>query len=149
MTVLDIGSGMGVFTLALAGMVGPAGRVIAADISQPALDVLERRAWRAGLAGRVRTRCVAAGDLGLSDLGGSVDFALAFWMLHEAPDAAATLTEVRAALRPGGRLFVAEPIVHVSPVTMAEEVAAAEAAGFELLERPPVRFSRAAVFEAT
>ncbi len=49
MTVLEPGPGMGFFTLPLARMVGPAGRVVAVDIQARMLDALERRARKAGL----------------------------------------------------------------------------------------------------
>jgi len=39
-TVLDIGPGMGYFTIPLAGLVGPSGLVIAADVQQRMLDAL-------------------------------------------------------------------------------------------------------------
>ena len=52
------GCGMGLFTIALAKLVGEQGRVIAADLQPQMLDVVLRRARRAGVADRIRThRC--------------------------------------------------------------------------------------------
>ena len=56
MTVIDIGCGMGFFSIALARMVGPAGQVLAVDLQPQMLRTLERRARRAGVADRIRTR---------------------------------------------------------------------------------------------
>ena len=56
MTVLEPGSGMGYFTLPLARMVGPEGRVVAVEIQPKMLAVLERRAHKAGLSQRIELR---------------------------------------------------------------------------------------------
>jgi SAM-dependent methyltransferase len=48
--VLDVGCGMGTSTLALAGQVGAAGRVVGIDLSAPMLEVARRRAAERGLS---------------------------------------------------------------------------------------------------
>ena len=53
MTVLEPGPGMGFFTIELARLVGPSGRVVAVDIQPKMLDGLKRRAAKAGVADRV------------------------------------------------------------------------------------------------
>ena len=50
MTVLEPGSGMGYFTLDLARMVGPGGRVVAVDLQDRMLKALRRRALKKGEA---------------------------------------------------------------------------------------------------
>ena len=59
MTVLDIGPGMGFFTLPMARLVGPAGKVVCADVQPKMLDALRRRAAEAGLADRIDARVCA------------------------------------------------------------------------------------------
>ena len=98
MTVLEPGPGMGFFTLELARLVGPTGRVLAVDIQPRMLAWLRRRAARAGLADRVDIRLVPPDTLGLADLAGSVDFTLAMAVVHELPD-------VRAVFHGGRRGF--------------------------------------------
>src|SRR5690242_16036997 len=51
MTVLEPGPGMGFFTLEIARLAGPAGRVIAVDIQEKMLARLKRRATKHGLSG--------------------------------------------------------------------------------------------------
>jgi hypothetical protein len=75
-----------------------------------------------------------------------VDFALAFWMLHETPSAEGFCREIAGTLSAGGRFLVAEPAFHVSRNAFEGELAAAARAGLTLIERPRVRFSRAALF---
>lgn len=60
MTVLDIGPGMGFFTLPLARMVGPGGKVIGVDIQEGMLSALQRRAQAVHLAERIVTRLLPA-----------------------------------------------------------------------------------------
>ena len=68
MTVLEPGPGMGFFTLPLARMVGPAGRVIVLEVQRKMLDGLERRARKAGLAERIEMREIPADGPALDDL---------------------------------------------------------------------------------
>lgn len=143
MTVLDVGCGIGHFSLGLARLVGPRGRVIAADLQERALAAVARRARRAGLAARITTHHCAANALGVP---GPVDFALAFWMLHEAPSAEAFCREIAGILAPGGRFLVAEPAFHITVPAFDAELAAAARAELRVLERPRIRFSRAALF---
>jgi len=148
MTVIDVGCGMGVFSLPMARMVGPEGRVVAVDIEQRALNVLVERAEKTGLNGRVVARRCPADDLGLAEFAGQASFALAFWMVHEAPDLPGFLAQVRAALRPTGRFLVVEPRFHVGRAEFVREIATAESAGFVARHRPRVWFSRAVLLEA-
>lgn len=130
MTVLEPGCGMGFFTLPLARMVGPKGRVVAVDVQGKMLSVLERRARKAGLSDRIELRNAGAEGMGLEDLSGHVDFAAALHMVHEMPDQSSFFSEVWKALKPGGRLLVVEPRGHVSQEQFEQTVTAAEKIGF-------------------
>ena len=145
MTVLEPGPGMGYFTLELARLVGPAGRVVALDLQPKMLAVLERRAAKAGLGSRVQTRVVQPGSLGVDDLAGQVDFALAFAMVHEVPDQAGLFTQLAGALRPGATLLVAEPRGHVDEGAFASTLALAARQGLALRSRPTIRGSLTAL----
>ena len=148
MTVVDVGSAMGYFTLPLAELVGPTGRVVAVDLQARMLRTLERRARRAGLADRIETRHCTAESLGLSDLAGRVDFALVFAVAHEVPDAARLMAELAAALSPQGRALLAEPSGHVSAEEYAASIAAAQATGLTVEAQPAIARSRAALLAA-
>jgi ubiquinone/menaquinone biosynthesis C-methylase UbiE len=145
MTVLEPGPGMGFFTLPMARMAGPAGRVIAVDIQAKMLDSLRRRAARAGLLPRIETRLAQPDSLGIGDLEGMVDFVLAFSMVHEMPSAERFFRESATALKPGGLLLLAETAGHVKPEKFQSELDAARAAGLEVAERPAIRRCQAAV----
>ena len=146
MTVLEPGPGMGFFTLDLARLVGPTGRVVAVDVQLNMLESLIARARRAGLNDRIDERDTAGDDLGVGDLAGSVDFILAFAVVHEMWHPDAFFAQALRALKPGGRMLVAEPKLHVTKTAMARTVALAEAAGFSIEERPAIWSSRAVLF---
>jgi ubiquinone/menaquinone biosynthesis C-methylase UbiE len=145
MTVLEPGPGMGFFTLPLARMAGPTGRVIAVDIQTRMLDGLRRRAAKAGLSQRIETRLAKPDSLGIDDLNDTVDFVLAFAVVHEMPSAEALFRQAAAALKPGGLLLLAEPAGHVKPETFAHELAAAGLVGLTPVHRPQIKRSLAAV----
>ncbi|MHB8952679.1 MAG: class I SAM-dependent methyltransferase [Pirellulaceae bacterium] len=142
MTVMDVGCGMGLFAIAMARMVGPTGRVIAVDLQQQMLDVLGKRARKAGVADRItRHRCEAA-SIGVSE---STDFTLSFYSAHEIPDLGRLLSEICQSLRPQGKLLVVEPIGHVPGKQFESMLTLARAVGFQIFDRPRIRLSRAAV----
>jgi len=141
---LDVGCGMGYFTIPLAHMVGPSGRVTAVDLQQRMLEGAARRARKRGVDARI--------TLSTPDQPGwsapeQYDFALAFWMVHEVPDQEAFLGQLRRVLRRGGRLLVVEPLLHVSGRDFARSVERALAAGFVDAGRPRVAFSRSVILQ--
>jgi ubiquinone/menaquinone biosynthesis C-methylase UbiE len=136
---------MGFFTLSLARMTGPSGRVVAVDIQSKMLENLRRRALKGGLLARIETRLAQPNSMGIGDLKGAVDFILVFAVLHEMPSEEAFFGEAAAALKPGGLLLLAEPAGHVKPAKFQHELEAAQAAGFEVVEYPSIRRSIAAV----
>jgi ubiquinone/menaquinone biosynthesis C-methylase UbiE len=147
MTVLEPGPGMGFFTLELARRVGASGRIIVVEIQPKMLDRLKRRVEKAGLLGRLDARLAQPESMNLDDLGGQVDFALAFAVVHEVPDTESFFLEIARCLKPGGSLLVAEPAGHVKADRFQEELAAAARAGLHLVDRPVVPRSRAGVLK--
>ena len=145
MTVLEPGPGMGFFTLELARLVGPSGRVIAVDVQPRMLRALEKRAEKVGLRNRMDLRLTREGGLGVEYVNGNVDFALAFAVVHEVSDVPRFFREIRAALKPGGILLLSEPVKHVSERQFEETLALARAAGFTTGEAPEIRLSRSSL----
>ena len=147
MTVLDVGCAMGFFSLPLAKLVGPAGRLICVDMQAKMLQVLDRRARNAGLMDRIDLRKCAPGSLGLEDLSARIDFALAFAVVHEVSDRAAFFAEIGAALKPGAKLLIAEPRGHVGESNFERTIAAASGSSLAVIGSPRIRRSRAALLE--
>ena len=147
MTVVEPGPGMGFFTLELARIIGPAGRVIAVDIQPKMLDALRRRAVRAGLAERIHAMLAQPDSMGLGALAGTADLVWAFAVIHEMPDARRFFAESAEVLKPGGRVLVAEPAGHVKPEEFDAELKWAAESGLTLMARPAIRRSHAALLE--
>jgi len=145
MTVVDVGSAMGFFTLPLARLVGKDGRVIAVDVQEKMLSSLVTRAKRAGLSDRIKPVQCSFDSLGLGEMTGQTDFALAFAVLHEMPDVQQAMKEVYASLKPGGCLLIAEPKGHVTLTAFNEAIYKTEACGFKHEASPLISKSHSAV----
>lgn len=141
--VLEPGCGMGYFTIPMARMVGPQGKILAVDLQQRMLQGLVARARKAQMLERIDAIRVKPDRMGVER---SVDFALAFWMVHEVSDREGFLAEIHGALRAGGRLLVAEPRVHVTQANFERTLRIAHGLGFEVVDSPKIGFSRAVVF---
>ena len=144
MTAIDVGCGMGLFSIGMAKLVGDRGQVIAVDLQQKMLDAMRRRAEKAGVAGRIRAHRCEADNLNLDV---EADFALAFAMVHEVPDTKRLLSQVYACLKPGGKFLVAEPRLHVPGHAFQKMLEIAADVGFrQSAEQPQVRHCFAVVF---
>ena len=142
MTALDLGCGMGYFSIGMARLVGPTGRVIAVDLQQKMLDVMQKRVRRAGLAERIVLHRCPADDIGINV---SVDFILAFWMVHEVPDQNRFFRQLISLLRAGGKVLIVEPKMHVSVEALEETLDIAQSCGLQCIDRPAIRLSRSAL----
>jgi len=145
MVVLEPGCGMGFFTLEVARMVGPTGRVVAVDLQPKMLARLTRRASRAGLLDRIESRKAEPAALEVGDLAGQVDLALALHVVHELPDPVGFFSDVYATLKPGGSLLLAEPRGHVSEAEFGVFLAVAQRAGFRASGSLPGFWGRTAL----
>jgi len=146
MTVLDVGCGAGFASLGLAELVGEEGLVIAADLQPQMLDIVKKRAVKAGLYNRIRIHRCESNRIGVEE---ELDFAVAFFMTHEVPDVRAFFKEIFTLLKPGGRLFLSEPRIHVSRRNFEQTVEEAQSVGFTVSKRRSVRFGRAVLLVKT
>jgi ubiquinone/menaquinone biosynthesis C-methylase UbiE len=141
-TVLDVGCGIGYFTIALARLVGNSGHVIAADLQARMLDGLRKRAQRENVLSQIRLHQCTPDQIGLTE---PIDFALAFWMVHEVRDPERFLNEILAALKYNGKLMIVEPKIHVPAQAFNQTVRLAEELGFKVTGKPQIRWSMAVI----
>jgi SAM-dependent methyltransferase len=127
--ILDVGCGCGATILALAQRVAPGGSVVGVDISEPMLEIARNRPRPAdNLAIEFRNADAQASDLGR----GVFDAAFSRFGVMFFSDPAAAFANIRAALKPGGRLA----FVCWRPLAENPWMAAPMAAGAALL--PPM-----------
>ena len=141
--VLDVGPGIGYFTIPMAKCVGSGGKIIAADIQESMLRGIARRAERAGVRDRIELYRSRPDEIYSGD---PVDFILAFWMAHEVPRLDRFFLQLRAALKPSARFLLAEPRLHASRAQFDGEIDMAQKAGLVLLDRPEIALSHSALF---
>jgi len=97
--VLDIATGIGEPALLAASRVGPAGRVVATDLSPQMLEIARERATAFGLT-NVEFMEADAGRLDFPD--GSFDAILCRWGVTSLPNRSGTLVAIRRMLIPNG-----------------------------------------------
>ncbi|GBE34079.1 protein-L-isoaspartate O-methyltransferase [bacterium BMS3Bbin06] len=147
MRVLDLGAAMGFFSLPLARMVGPGGKVVSVDVQGRMTESLKRRAQKAGLLNIIEPRTCNNTSLGIDDLSGEIDFALAFAVVHEVTDVSAFFSEVYRTLKDNGELLFAEPKGHVPSKKFERSVDIAVEEGFKIIARPRIFRSKAVLFK--
>lgn len=143
MNVLDLGCGMGFFSLPIANMIGKRGKVFCIDLQEKMIEGLVKRAEKAGLSGRIEARTCRQNSLEIKDLAGKIDFALAFALVHEVPDKDRLFSEIYDTLRQDGRFLMVEPSGHVSKKDFDKTLSTAQDTGFEDLSDVTVRHNHA------
>jgi ubiquinone/menaquinone biosynthesis C-methylase UbiE len=137
--VCDLGCGNGFYTLKLARMVGPLGKVIAVDIQREMLELLKE----AAAAEKIENIEPVLGTLIDPKLQeGSIDLVLLVDVYHEFSHPEQMLFAIRRSLKPAGRVALAEfraedPLVPIKPLhKMSKEQIMKEFPpnGFKLVE---------------
>lgn len=137
MVVADIGAGSGYYATRMAKRVGPGGRVYATDIQPGMIQLLDRRIQQEGIT-NISTILGSHDDPKLP--AGSIDLALMVDVYHELQQPQLFLQQLKAALKPAGRLVLLEfrkedpniPILEVHKMSVAEVKAEMEAEGYEI-----------------
>jgi ubiquinone/menaquinone biosynthesis C-methylase UbiE len=145
MKVLEVGPGMGFFSLPLAKLVGKSGRIFCIDVQEKMLQNLRRRAMKESLLDRMEIRLCSESSLHIDDLSGSIDFVLAFAVVHEVPDQKLLLTEICSSLKKDGLLLISEPKGHVAKKEFEMTLILAQSNGMKKVCSPDIRGSHSAV----
>jgi ubiquinone/menaquinone biosynthesis C-methylase UbiE len=146
MTVADIGCGPGFFTIEMAKIVGHRGNVTAVDLQEGMLEIVRKKTENTSLRNTIEFHNCQANKIGLSKL---FDFILVFYMLHEVPDQKSFLAELNGILKPEGKILLVEPKFHVTKKDFDNSELIMHIAGFTVLNRPEIFFSRSVVLGKT
>jgi len=107
--VADFGCGSGYFSLAMANLVKPSGKIIALDIWQPALDALSFRAKLEGLSNVIQTKWANLEQEKGSGLeNDSCDLVLVANILFEVENKNLLIQEAKRILKNNGYLVILE-----------------------------------------
>ncbi|HEX2982581.1 MAG TPA: class I SAM-dependent methyltransferase, partial [Ignavibacteriales bacterium] len=136
---------MGFFSLPMARLVGPQGRVYCADIQQKMLDKLTKRAEKAGLK-NIEPRLIYDGS-SLDNLTGQMDFCLLFAVVHEVTDRDELFALISLVLKPNGKVLFAEPAGHVSEKNFNDSIKAAARHGLKVSAAQDIAKSRAVLLK--
>ena len=147
MKVLEVGPGMGFFSMPMGRLVGETGRIYCVDLQEKMLKSLRRRASKNNLLDRIEIRLCSESSLKIDDLAEVIDFALAFAVVHEVPDQEQLFTEIIQALKKDGFLLISEPQGHVTKEGFESTLLIAQSKGMKLLDSPNIKNSRSAVLK--
>ncbi len=143
-TVIDLGCGGGFFAVALAKMVRESGQVIAMDLQKEMLSITREFAAKKGVLDRITLHQCQEDNIALPDT--QVDFALAFYMVHEVPDRQRFLKQVAELLKPEANFMLIEPSHHVTESQFSQILDESNSVGLKLKKPIKLMFSRGMLF---
>jgi ubiquinone/menaquinone biosynthesis C-methylase UbiE len=144
--VADVGCGPGHFTIPMAELVGPEGKVYAADSDPRSIQVLKAKLEGRELQRRIQAETTSAANLEFIP-DASVDFAFANGVLCCMMDHAGAVTEIKRILKPQGLAYigVAKSFRNMDPRAVTREEWKRILESFKIRENGEVFMNRWAI----
>jgi ubiquinone/menaquinone biosynthesis C-methylase UbiE len=128
-------------------MIKPDGKVVCVDVQDRMLNVLKKKAKKAGLTNLIETVTCDDNSLNMEGYEEKVDFAFAIAVLHEVPDQTRIFFEIKEVLKPGGKLLISEPKGHVNESDFKRSISIAEQNNFKVINQIMIHKSLTALLE--
>lgn len=145
MNILEVGCGMGFFSIPCTKMLGNSGRLYAVDIQPKMIETLKKSAIKNGLSSTIVPIKCSEISLELSKLNLQFDFSFLFAVAHEVPDQARLFREIHDVIKPGAKLLLAEPAGHVRKIDFVKSLDIAKQSGFQIISNPVIAKSYTAL----
>jgi ubiquinone/menaquinone biosynthesis C-methylase UbiE len=142
-TVLDIGPGMGYFTLPMSKMTGEKGKVVALDIQEGMLRRLGKKIQKNNSL-NIETKLYDGDSFSLNY---TFDFILLFWMYHEVGNKNVFIREIKSVIKKNSLLLIAEPKIHVNKKMFSASVKLFTDQGFTIFKEPEISLSHSVILK--
>ncbi|PIE53676.1 SAM-dependent methyltransferase [Candidatus Fermentibacteria bacterium] len=139
---IDIGSGPGFFTIPMAELAGTEGTVIAADLQQGMLDIIQKKIENTPRKKVIRLHRTEKNSLNLSV---KADFILLFYVVHEIENRTEFFRQIGGILKETGKALLIEHRIHVTKKDFEKTKQAAQKAGLKVTRGPKLFFDRTSV----
>jgi ubiquinone/menaquinone biosynthesis C-methylase UbiE len=144
MTVLDLGCGTGFFTLEIAKLLEGKGKVIAIDVQEGMLEILEQKLKDSELKKQIQILNNQENSLNLTE---KVDFIFAFYSFHEMKYPDQVIHALKEVTKPETKILISEQKMHVSKDMFEAIVSRMIKNGFIVCQRPKIFFSRSVIMK--
>lgn len=134
MKILEIGPGMGYFTIPMAKITGKTGKVYCIEIQKKMLLKLNKRAKKKGVEDEIELHLSVSGSQNIQFLKDQIDFCLLAYVVHEVPDIVKLFSEVAETIKQKGKILLLEPKGHVNESGWQESLEIAGKCGFAINE---------------
>ena len=142
--VADIGCGPGYFSIDMAKMVGITGQVVCIDLQVEMLEMAKKKARKHNVMDRMTFHRSEPGRINIKNT--TVDFILAFYMMHETTNPTGFMKEMKEMLDPDGKILVVEPRYHIDQKEYEYMLSQGNEAGLKVIDKPSKKGGRAVLF---
>ncbi len=123
-------------------MLNGSGKIIAADLHEGMLEKIRTKIRGTRIEEKIELHKCEIDRIGIKS---KVDFILAFYVVHEIKDHTKLFNEMKAILKPGGKIIIVEPSFHVSNKDFKEMLKNIMKTGLEINRAPKILFSRSII----